>query len=527
MSMPTRSMIDIDAGLMITAAVCFVSPTASMAQPSGHSNARMPPGRISRTSFVGTQPYLPITLGSLSLLMLFLPKHPFKDEYPFARDPDLELEEPDESEHSESDDSDYDPAAEVFVDEPSDSESDSGLDEEVLKPPIQIQQTAQLRANFECTRDAKIPYARSGLLNSQELPHILQCWWKPPQTTKKHRHPKGALSIMQEFAFECSQEVLEQELESLADLLKYPAGEDVMEKELTGTSLPEMVIQVKKNFTQSLEGIDAIGTVIETAGAKPQKRSSQDCGHLQKLFAIYFKFKGLSAKGFDTLHAIELTMSNKWTGDAVGRISDVAMDDLKKLMDRFPWLMSDYNILLAFRIFSQRIDKKNLLRLGNGTAGIVHLLLFTSSHDTTLQYLLGTVNIPDASYEDNSHLILEYLWQLRLRGKKLQRKIGLEEVMAWIGNQLTVDRLHHLFKFRVKMTTPLTRLAHCPSWISPHLDGVCQFHSSISERPKDVDSVPHSINWGKKACRLWKRRVRELWLEVSGAKCLADLRADN
>ncbi|KAJ6575884.1 hypothetical protein B0H10DRAFT_2236667 [Mycena sp. CBHHK59/15] len=64
-------------------------------------------------------------------------------------------------------------------------------------------------------------------------------------------------------------------------------------------------------------------------------------------------------------------MSNKWTGDAVGRISAESMSAMKQLMDRFPWLMSYDNVLLAFRVFSQRIDSKTLN--GNGTAGTVYI----------------------------------------------------------------------------------------------------------------------------------------------------------
>lgn len=68
----------------------------------------------------------------------------------------------------------------------------------------------------------------------------------------------------------------------------------------------------------------------------------------------------------------------------------------------------------------------------------------------TLQYLLGTVNIPEASYEDNSRLVKEWLHQLRVEGAKMQKKIGLEQVIAWAGDQLTIDRLRNLFKFRAE-----------------------------------------------------------------------------
>ncbi|KAJ7938842.1 hypothetical protein B0H13DRAFT_1496236, partial [Mycena leptocephala] len=83
-----------------------------------------------------------------------------------------------------------------------------------------------------CTLDAKIRYERSALLNSTELPNILQRWWKPPRRPgSKKARPKGATAAMQNFAFNCSLQVLELELENLADIFKSPAGPDVTEEE--------------------------------------------------------------------------------------------------------------------------------------------------------------------------------------------------------------------------------------------------------------------------------------------------------
>lgn len=89
------------------------------------------------------------------------------------------------------------------------------------------------------------------------------------------------------------------------------------------------------------------------------------------MFAIYLKFRGLSAKGFDTLHALALTMSFKWTGNAVDRISKRAMEEVVELMERFPWLISHDNVQIPFRVFSQRLDNKG--EFGNGTAATVYI----------------------------------------------------------------------------------------------------------------------------------------------------------
>src|ERR1700683_3935030 len=91
----------------------------------------------------------------------------------------------------------------------------------------------------------------------------------------------------------------------------------------------------------------------------------------QKLFAIYLKFRGLSAKGFDTLHALALTMSHKWTGNAIGRILKRSMDEVVELMQYFPWLISHDNVQIPFRVFSQRLDNQG--EFGNGTAATVYI----------------------------------------------------------------------------------------------------------------------------------------------------------
>jgi hypothetical protein len=98
---------------------------------------------------------------------------------------------------------------------------------------------------------------------------------------------------------------------------------------------------------------------------------SHNRNRFQKLFAIYLKFKGLSAKGFDTLHALALTMSFKWTGKAVGRISKRSMEEVVKLMQHFLWLISHDNVQIPFRVFSQRLDNQG--EFGNGTAATVYI----------------------------------------------------------------------------------------------------------------------------------------------------------
>ncbi|KAJ7207826.1 hypothetical protein GGX14DRAFT_299840, partial [Mycena pura] len=98
----------------------------------------------------------------------------------------------------------------------------------------------------DCTLNAKIRSARTALLNSEELPGVLRRWWKPPRPPKsKKARPKGGKVVMQNFALECAQIVLEGELEHLEKIFKSPPGEDLKEEHLTSISFSKMVMQVK------------------------------------------------------------------------------------------------------------------------------------------------------------------------------------------------------------------------------------------------------------------------------------------
>ncbi|KAJ7715954.1 hypothetical protein DFH07DRAFT_785521 [Mycena maculata] len=294
-------------------------------------------------------------------------------------------------------------------------------------------------------------------------------------------------------------EVFERELESLADIFESPAGDDIKEESLTSISFSEMVKLVKNKSPNLWAMLFRLGRTKSQEERNPHKNPAN-------LFAIYFKFRGLSAKGFDTLHAIGLTMSNKWMGNAVDRISAEGMAVMKQLMNKFPWIMSYDNALIPFRVFSQRIDKKS--SQGSGTAGTVYIkcsakllpiginhmvqefrregmknpltakdifkisrladsrrtphiiflilsYLFDSPEfdfstysgkddpllqkpawirqlpcgkdEITLYYLLGSLNIPEASYEDNARLIIEWLKQLGFSAPDAQKKLGLEQ----------------------------------------------------------------------------------------------------
>ncbi|KAJ7681420.1 hypothetical protein B0H17DRAFT_1230726 [Mycena rosella] len=400
------------------------------------------------------------------------------------------------------DDSDYNPAEpelEIEVDE----------DAPPTGPAIQLSHTEFLRANMQgkisdkveavlyameanginlpifldalswgdcnCITNAKIQSARSALMHREELPGIIRCWWHPPLLRGSHHtRPKGGRDVLESLAEEVMRSTIERELESLAKILCSPAGKDVDEEELTGASFKE------RNTHKDPEKACFFFAVISILSYS----RSHHRNRLQKLFAVYFKFEGLTAKGFDTLHALGLTMRNRWTGLTVGRMSKQAMDTVVKLIDVFPWLLSYDNTTVSFRVFSQHLENQGnsatvqhahaqldwkipsffsrfsishrlqpLVSSSTRTITFYATLLvrpprikglpFGSEH-ITFQYMLGTVGIPEAS--------------LKMDSPELQRKIRLEMLQAWVGDQLTIDCLRHIFQFRSEDDNSFDRL---------------------------------------------------------------------
>ncbi|KAJ7474945.1 hypothetical protein FB451DRAFT_1465243 [Mycena latifolia] len=569
----------------------------------------------------------------------------FEDHYS-----DLESSEPD------SDESDFDPAVdipmsdiEIAPGEAFDPETaDAGT---VVDPPpmtplvLNVNKILMLMGalglnlptfldviswgDTDCTLNPTIRRARTDLLKSEQLPGILRRWHKPPRPAKSKKTPSKG----------CDSGILERELELLAHLFDSPAGEDITEEQLTGLSFPATVKEAKKIAPNLFAALFRLARTEGQQERNPAKNPANTVliviaifsytrthhrGRLQKLFAIYFKFRGLSAKGFDTLHAIGLTMSNKWTGNAVDRISAESMKEMRRLMDLFPWLMSYDNALVAFRVFAQRVDRKTLN--GNGTAGtvyikrsakplpkeinrmlqefrkegmknpltgveifkislladtrrvphikflILHYLFESPEFDfanydgkdhpllqkppairqlpvgkdhVVLQYLLGMLDIPEASYEDNARIILEWLKQLHYHLPDAQKKLGLEQLMAWVGDQLTIDRLRNLYRFRAEDDNSFERLdwlVFPPGWLHITMAFANSLHKQHLGTAKgrglstafdvlnrkglqtshtqgaffhDLNEVLHFIT---------EAQIREVWLQVGKANDLAKLR---
>jgi hypothetical protein len=63
----------------------------------------------------------------------------------------------------------------------------------------------------------------------------------------KNRHTRGAKPVMENFAFECTQHILDQELEAVAAYLVLQMGEDITEEALAGLVFKKMIEAIIDN----------------------------------------------------------------------------------------------------------------------------------------------------------------------------------------------------------------------------------------------------------------------------------------
>lgn len=79
---------------------------------------------------------------------------------------------------------------------------------------------------------------------------------------------------------------------------------------------------------------------------------------------------------------------------------------------------------------------------------------------TTLQFLLRTVQMEEASYEGNDRCMNEWLRQLKLNSPEKRKELGRDRMIPVVGDQLTVERLRGLFKFRAEDDSSFERNEH-------------------------------------------------------------------
>ncbi|KAI0634114.1 hypothetical protein C8Q77DRAFT_1056061 [Trametes polyzona] len=589
----------------------------------------------------------------------------------------------------DDDDPDYDPFSNEYD---SDRLSDSSdwdpvpLEDEPPAPPIQLQHTQAMRERLGsaskvervrrilefmesldmnlpifldalswgddgCTSDPKVRYERTALMHSEELPRILERWYRVPRASESRSHyvrPAGARRALEDFAMKCAAEVLDRELESSAHIFRSPK-DSLSEAALTAFDFAEVACKLQEPTCAPRSWTLLYGAMQRqrqhhntTQPHRPSRKNptsatvmlfsqlqymrSRNATAWAKPLTIFLKAKGASARCIDLLHALGVTMSHSWSVRAYAGISRNAMDDLQRLIHVLMWWLAYDNVNFAFQVFSQRLN--NQAHFDSGTSGSVffkpnappttplsasalreqrqigrqnpltiadiaaleaaaapairthtiHLVLKTlldspdfdfasynagnHSHPAlrppppvhrlpsgkehvTKQFVLGTVHIDEASYEGTDKLIEEWMHQLGLHAEDEQKRTGLERVLVWIGDQLTVDRLRGLANFRCEDRNGYERLDwlvvvfgwfHATMAFANSLHR--QYFGSASGRGlrqafgllhrKGLQSVKIKGSFHQHLhegiLHVAEARLRDCWCKVAGVKTLAELR---
>ncbi|KAI0079103.1 hypothetical protein K474DRAFT_1640340 [Panus rudis PR-1116 ss-1] len=398
-----------------------------------------------------------------------------------------------------------------------------------------------------CTLNARVRRIRTGLLRSPQWEAIVYRAYRPPRPPKsKKARPEGAHAVMERFALRATLDVLDRELEEIDPLLR-SEGDGYQLEDLTILHLGYLVEEIQRRAPRIWSLLHALSH--RQTGRRSRRFKKKDpsnlCNRLQRLLALYFKFKGLSARGCDALHSLRVTMSSRWLNKAVKKTSNAAMTRLRRIVkageqtgDTFcPKEVGYDNIKLSFQIFSPTFDKQ--APSGHGTAAIfyykeslpelpksvitelqnkrqegmnnpltakdifdlaqesyptieqfmvfeaLNILLQSEEFDmksyqhhthpalqpptpiralpigpehSHQQYMLPTMPIPEQSYEDNIHVIGTIVKELGYDTVEKLRALGLENLIFWLGDQLTVQRIRGAQRMRCQDINATDRL---------------------------------------------------------------------
>lgn len=112
----------------------------------------------------------------------------------------------------------------------------------------------------------------------------------------------------------------------------------------------------------------AMLTLISMA---PMSHSHHWC-KLAKLLTIYFRSCSLSAKAFNTLHALGITISQKWVYMGINALTQQQQVQLIEDIKKYLWFGIHNNINIPFRAFQQWLKNKN--HFDSRTAVIISVL---------------------------------------------------------------------------------------------------------------------------------------------------------
>lgn len=497
------------------------------------------------------------------------------------------------------------------------------------------------------TGDSVAKYQRGLLMNSIELPQIIDRW---------ERRSKSARPVLVTHAVGLVDRLIKEEMDVVVTRLRC-TGEDLNEENLTLVTEEEMVPmlkpvaptlwsilkaashtsqQEKRNKSDRRKVRIEWGTGPVDSLSESQRLVFVVCqlafsrNHHANLFhkflTVYLKACGLPAKAIDTMSSLGLTMSQKWAFDGIDTLAKHANAELKRQIheQKLLFFFSHDNINRQFRVFEQRIDQQTTFE--SGTASTIYLvpgsenkvldnrglqeqrkigranpitardiiklsmpgaervaaqmkhrvlrfLLDSPEFDVesyrhrdntvlgppppvrelpcgrenqTNQYMLPTSPTCQTTYDGNDQVVFETYECLDLDSPEEMKETGLNRVIVWAGDQLTVSRLRGLINFRSHDDNSFERMDYLiPSfgWFHLQMAFATSLHSQYYGK-KGSYGFSHAFDvMGKKGLantatkgtfhyafeealkEVATARFRDLWKQVAGVKELSELRS--
>jgi hypothetical protein len=252
----------------------------------------------------------------------------------------------------------------------------------------------------------KACFARIGLTTSELLPGILRLWHHPPRAHNRGVRTEAVCQAMEDWALNTVCNVLDRESDNLKEYMKFPqedlsqetllaikwddlisnvkilspvtwrlfrhAASTQQQEQRNKLKTPEAVSSYSSTVPVTLYGIHFIGKAVLTMiSMASMSRSHHQC-KLAKLLTIYFRSCGLSAKAFDTLHTLGITMSQKWVYTGINALTQQQQVLLSEDIKKYPWFGVHDNINIPFRAFQQQIGNQN--HFDSGTAVTILVL---------------------------------------------------------------------------------------------------------------------------------------------------------
>ncbi|KAI0708348.1 hypothetical protein C8Q76DRAFT_814709 [Earliella scabrosa] len=403
-----------------------------------------------------------------------------------------------------------------------------------------------------CTANRAVIYERTNFLDGPTLDVVLRRLWKPPTRARSHE------ATMRDFVTDAVNEIFEQEMKDIAAILT-PPKDALSEEHLTSIdfhalgralqsvarALWALFERLASTARQRKENVmkEPFLIILMTLAMLAYSRSHHVC-LVPAAWSIYLKSCGLSARAFDALHAMGVTMSHKWTADAYTTISKTAKRATQLAICEYPHFGSHDNLNIPMRVFSQRLFNKNhfinasaatiwvlpkeaFAFLPKNIRDLVHsqrraaskqqfsveelyepppevntrvrafakhrILRFLLESPEFTQYahrsdpvlaappptdllpcgpscvvkqhILETVEVDESSYEGTDQLC-NVIWpqQMGYGSEEERRKTGNERILVWVGDQLTVERMRGLARYRYDDANSYERM----DWLEPH-----------------------------------------------------------